>query len=479
MQKTINLVVLLLLSGFFELAEALSVNFISEQVFKTNKTFKGLEVGGLSEIVFDSSSGEYFALSDDKKNHRFYKLKLQTKPFYKFKIKKQVFLKSPGQSRLTRNMDPEALVIYDKNTLFISSEGQQIYKIHEPAQIFTFNQKAVLTAEWPVPPVFWQKTPKGHQAKNYGLQENKGFESLSLDKTLNHLWTATERPLKQDLLNHPAKAKQNTQLAFLNHPAKASKVKPALFNKPAKTTKPLALNQQAKANTKNQVALNNRVKASTTNQVAFSKPEDIKTTTPLKAFVRISAFNISNKKMLAQYAYALKDPKLSGLVALELLQDKQFISLERIYKKINNQGRNFAYLFLTNCNTATNVLPYIKLPKKVKPCTKKLLWESKNSKIKVDNLEGLTLGPVLPIKPLKAGFFNFHSVLKGKKVKENQITKPSGLKQLLILVSDNNFNPKQQKTQFLFFELTRSLKSGEFKNSQRLNFAKKLNFTED
>ena len=176
-----------------------SIEFKGEQVFEPNKIYKGFKVGGLSDLFFDESSGYFFALSDDKKNHRFYKLALNTKSGYQFQIKEQIFLKSPGHERLRINMDPEALAMYGDNTTFIASEGQQIFKVHEPTQIFTFDRQGVLKEAWPVPPVFW-KTGQTKQDPFFGQQENNGFESLSLDKASNTLWTATEKPLKQDLI---------------------------------------------------------------------------------------------------------------------------------------------------------------------------------------------------------------------------------------------------------------------------------------
>lgn len=329
----------------FQKLNKISVTLKTEQILEKNKKFKGLKVGGLSELFFDKSSGYFFALSDDKKNHRFYKLKLNTEPCCQFQIKEQIFLKSPGYSKLKRNMDPEAFIISGKHIL-IASEGQQIHETHEPTQIFTYDEQAVLKEAWPVPPVFWKPNPRGHQPVNFGQQENKGFESLTLDKQSNTLWTATEKPLKQDLIF------------------------------------------------------------------------------PKKAFVRLSAFDVSSKKMSAQYAYALHNKKDGGLVSLHFLKPKMFISLERVYKKKKNNGTNFAYLFLTNCQTASNVSSQMKLKGKFKACSKNLLWDSsKDSNFKVDNLEGLALGPILPSK-----------------------------KQLMVLVSDNNFNEKKQKSQFLFFE---------------------------
>ena len=327
------------------------IEFKGEQVFEKNKIFKSLRVGGLSELIFDESSGYFFALSDDKKNHRFYRLAFTDRPRYKLDIKEQVFLKSPGHKRLKRNMDPEALVFYrddaGNDVIFIASEGQKIYKIHEPTQIFTFDQQAVLKEAWPVPPVFW-KAGHNKQPHQFGQQENKGFESLTLDNNSDILWTATEKALKQDLI--------------------------------------------------------------------FKR----------KSFVRLSAFNIKNKKMLAQYAYALNNSKEGGLTALQLLKPKVFISLERAYKKQKNSGINEAHLFLTDCRKAHNIQSQIQLKKRFKACSKILIWDSsKNPAVQVDNLEGLALGPVLPSQ-----------------------------KQLVVLVSDNNFNEDKQKTQFLFFELS-------------------------
>ena len=346
------------LSSCFSLKkQKLSLKFQGEQVFEKNKNFKGLKVGGLSGLVFDKAEGYFYALSDDKKNHRFYKMALSFNPHYRLKIKGQVFLKNRGYSRLTRNMDPEALAFYGADKIFIASEGQQIYEKQDPTQIFTFDRQANLQEAWPVPSVFW-KTGIQKQTPSFGQQENKGFESLALDKSAGLLWTATEKPLKQDR----------------------------------------ALQQQS--------------------------------------FVRISSFDIETKKMTAQYGYPLE--KDGGLTALQFLGPKLFISLERVYKKRDNKGENFAYIFLTNCQKADNIQSQIQLKKEFSSCSKKELWDSsKNPSVKVDNLEGLALGPSLPLKS------------------QNLALAGQPQKQLLVLVSDNNFNESKQKTQFLFFELSR------------------------
>ena len=322
-----------------------SVSFLSEQVFEKNKKFQELKVGGLSELFFDKSSGYFFALSDDKKNHRFYKMSLKKDP-YQLKIEEQIFLKDPGGERLKRNMDPEAMVFYGKDKIFIASEGQQIFEIHEPTQIFTFDRQAVLRESWPVPSVFWKHGVE-KQSSSFGQQENKGFESLTLNKKSNLLWTATEKPLKQDLIFQG------------------------------------------------------------------------------KSYIRISSFEVKSKKMTTQYPYLLKNGSTGGLVALEWLKPKIFLSLERAYKKNKGDGVNEVHLFITNCRSASNIKSQVKIEKQFTACNKKLIWESsKDMNFKPDNLEGMTLGP---------------NLISGNP--------------LLILLSDNNFNEKKQKTQFVFFEL--------------------------
>ena len=324
----------------------ISLEFKGEQIFEKGKTFKNLKVGGLSELFFDQSSGFFFALSDDKKNHRFYRLVLSKKPFYSLKIVDQVFLKSQGQKRLNRNMDPEALVLYGNDKIFIASEGQQIYKIHEPTQIFTFDRQGVLQESWPIPEIFWEKG-RTKQDPLFGQQENKGFESLTLDLQSNLLWTGTEQPLKQDMI--------------------------------------------------------------------FKET----------SFVRLSAFDIQNQNLLIQYPYYLKD-KEGGLVALEILAPKVFLSLERAYKKQDKSGINQVDLFFTDCRRANNIHNQSPNLKHLKACAKKQIWNSlEESSVQVDNLEALAFGPAL-----------------------------ASNKRLLILASDNNFNEEKQKNQFLFFELS-------------------------
>ena len=317
-----------------------SLEFKQEQLLDENFEWEGFPVGGLSGLAYDENTGYFYALSDSKKDNRLYRLSLKTKPNYRFEIVDHIFLKSPGQNRLKRNMDPEDLVFYDKDTVFITSEGQTVYKEHESTQIFSFSlNDFVLKAVWPVAPMFW---PSGQKKQNgkLGHQSNKGFESLTLDKASNSLWTSTEKPLFQDLKSHK------------------------------------------------------------------------------QAVVRLSEFDIATQKLISQYLYPLKDEN-SGLTAMYFLGGKSFLNLERSFKKTFFS----AELFLTDCSSSNNIKDQIILKGRNELCSKKRLWSSSKQRIRVDNLEGMSLVPI-----------------------------EDSNKKLLILVSDNNFN-MIQKSQFLFFEV--------------------------
>ena len=320
--------------------EEFSLKFQKEQILPNSLKFEGLRVGGLSSLTH--KDGLFYALSDDKKNQRFYVLKLDFKSL-SFEIKKQVLLKSKGKDFLDQNMDPEAMLVFDEEIL-IASEGQQIFEAHEETKIFRLSRKGEIRDSFLTPDVFWEKgRPKNKQRENFGQQENKGFESLSLDKKRGMLFTATEKPLRQD-----KKRKKRT--------------------------------------------------------------------------LRLTSFDQKSGKMKAQYAYNLSEDPEWGLSSLFHLKDLQFLSLERSFKKKENKGVNYARIYLTDCKEAEEISSLTPLKENVRACKKTLFWDSRQEeRVKVDNLEGLLM------------------------LKE---------KNLLILVSDNNFNEKQ-KTQFLFFKLTR------------------------
>ena len=332
------------------------MEFLNEQILKKELKFEELSIGGLSALTFDERTGEFLALSDDKLNHRFYKLqlhifhsfgiqrkkgkwvlvlpaysnqnKLKIAPSLQFIFKEQILLREKGSQSLNRNMDPEGIELKNK-TLFITSEGQQIFNPPEPPQVFAFSKTGVLKKAWPVPTIFWNRK----KLSSFGAKENKGFEALTL--TERHLWTATEKSLRQDP----------------NH------------------------------------------------------------------LIRLSGFNPANETLLHQYPYFL-NPQ-AGLSEMIAITDRIFLTLERAYNKRTgkNQVRLFTadcqkatdlmtlpdsslkhssnLKFLVPAKTSKKEITKLRNPGHIISCNKNLLFDFSQLPpgITVDNLEGMALGP--------------------------------------------------------------------------------------
>ena len=396
-------------------APGIRLRFINEQVLKKGQTFGGLKVGGLSALAFDPRSGDLLALCDDKKNHRIYRFSLSKgksknrppenqsqenqsqenqkpgsqkppskEPFYKVQLKGEIRLRSLRGENLGFNMDPEGLALAESGFL-IASEGQQILSPPEPPQIFSFSFGGKLHAAWPVPSVFWDPL----RLRRFGARENKGFESLSRRAESQILWTATEKPLRQDFPGGPPFYVRLT--GFAAPPAAASR--------------------------------SNRGAPPRLRPGGGAAPKA--------------------GEMLFQYSYPLKD-KAAGLSEMAAIAPKILLALERSYRRDKKQGANEISLFLADCRAASDVSGAKALKKPFAPCAKSLVWSSKNQPdLKADNLEGMALIPLSALSP--------PGQAAESKRRKSPPSPPPGSR-LLILASDNNFNERAQKTQFLFFE---------------------------
>ncbi|MEO5942294.1 MAG: esterase-like activity of phytase family protein [Ferruginibacter sp.] len=148
---------------------------------------------------------------------------------------------------------------------------------------------------------------------------------------------------------------------------------------------------------------------------------------------RIMKFDVRSGKNISQYAYPL-DPvahppipenafKINGIPDILSIGKNKLLVMERSY----STGRLACTIkvFMADMTEATDVKNIYSLQndKNYKPITKKPLVNMDDLGIYIDNVEGVTFGPVLP---------------NGKRS--------------LVFVADNNFNPLE-KTQFLLFEI--------------------------
>jgi hypothetical protein len=150
------------------------------------------------------------------------------------------------------------------------------------------------------------------------------------------------------------------------------------------------------------------------------------------AWIRILKFNRKLKQPAAQYAYQIDavpypaNPpgafKVNGVSDILYTGKDQFIVIERGYStgRIPSDIR----VYLADCRGAEDISSIaLNITPVKKPVTKKLLFDFNSMKLFIDNIEGVTFGPVLP---------NGH--------------------RSLLFVADDNF-AKNQKSQFLLFEI--------------------------
>jgi hypothetical protein len=148
---------------------------------------------------------------------------------------------------------------------------------------------------------------------------------------------------------------------------------------------------------------------------------------------RIMKLDVASRKNISQYAYPL-DPvahpaipenafKINGIPDILSIGKNKLLIMERSY----STGRLACTIkvFIADMTEATDVKNIYSLQKDMnyKPVSKKLLVNMDDLGIYIDNIEGVTFGPVLP---------------NGKRS--------------LLFVADNNFDPLE-KMQFLLFEI--------------------------
>jgi hypothetical protein len=151
------------------------------------------------------------------------------------------------------------------------------------------------------------------------------------------------------------------------------------------------------------------------------------------AWIRIISFDVHTRKPLAQYAYPI-DPvvqqpiseglfKVNGVSEILAVTNEQLLVVERSFST-GRLGNNIR-VYLVDLAEAENVAEVASLEKTtpLKPLQKKLLLNMDRLGRLIDNIEGVSFGPLLP---------------NGKRS--------------LIFISDDNFSATQ-KTQFLLFEV--------------------------
>lgn len=186
----------------------LTVEYIDEyQIPKTE--FEQTLVGGLSALTYNRNTGKFYVLSDDRSQNapaRFYTLALDIQPegFNAVEIEDVTFLKNANNELFSAgSLDPEGLALSPRNSLFLSSEGIPSRGIDPFIAEFDLDTGQQLNT-LRLPQRYLLNTPEEQENVPRGVQENLGFEALTLSivsvapQDPFRLFVAPEGPLIQE-----------------------------------------------------------------------------------------------------------------------------------------------------------------------------------------------------------------------------------------------------------------------------------------
>ncbi|NEP58392.1 MAG: esterase-like activity of phytase family protein [Symploca sp. SIO2G7] len=211
-----------------------SLDFLGEYQLPKMQ-FEDTPVGGLSGLTYDRQRGLLYAISDDRSRlapARFYTLKPKLNTgdtgdtaLEKVEVTDVTFLKDKnGATYAQGTIDPEGIALSAKGTVFISSEGEirsGIAPFIREFDLTTGQQQQSL----PIPQKYLPNDSSDTQQEpvNRGIQDNLGFESLTLEPIglaagkgdPFRLFTATELALFQDSL--PEQSQEPTRIRLLHY----------------------------------------------------------------------------------------------------------------------------------------------------------------------------------------------------------------------------------------------------------------------
>ncbi|WP_299902168.1 esterase-like activity of phytase family protein [uncultured Aquimarina sp.] len=339
------------------------INYLDEYVIYNDTIFNESKIGGLSGIDYSKDDKFYYLVCDDAKKPRYYKA--------------SILLDNNQFNSVEIN---EVVELKDTIRQFLNNN------IIDLEAIRTFGKnKLIFASEGSIKndynPSIFITDPYGNYSESFSLptyfltdtnsrnkpRHNGVFEGLAADITNDGYWAAMELPLELD-------GKEPT----FNHSG---------------------------------------------------------------APVRITHFSTKTNQADFQFTYPLdkltKDPKgnfgVNGITCLLQLSQNEFIVIERAYSEGYGTQGNTVKIYLANIEHTTNTLPFDTLQnKEYKVAKKELLFDFETVRSQLtnnilDNIEGITLGPIL----------------------ENG-------NQSLILVADNNFSPvSKQINQLILLELVK------------------------
>lgn len=345
------------------------LRFIDEYIIPYNLSFNNTTVGGLSGIDYDQKSDEYYFISDDRSDinpARYYKARIfmDQKGIDSIRFTDVKYLmNNKGSIYSSNRVDPFNSI--DPEAIRYNPLKREIVWSSEGERILKVkdtvlqNPSVNIISASELYDTFPLPANLFMHATELGPRKNAVLESMTFADNYNSLFICTEEPIYED-----------------------------------------------------------GPKADLTDK---------------KSYIRIFKFDAFTKVNSAQYAYKL-DPitypsipangfKLNGVSDMLNIGSNKFIVIERSF----STGRLpcTIKIFISDLANATDIrnIPSLKVGRDFIPATKKLLLNMDELKIYIDNIEGVTFGPVMP---------NGHKTL--------------------LFIADNNFVPLQ-RSQLLLFEV--------------------------
>ncbi len=193
-------------------AESIGLSYLGQQIVESGRVYAGTTVGGLSGLDYNAATGRYLAISDDRSAlnpARFYELSLDVAKFQRSATPGNsgvsfgavtTILNSDGTAFGANKVDPESLRLDSaRNRIYWTNEGQRAAAGLQDPTVRSMNLDGSYAGSFAVPDRFKPAgSIAGNQAGDRGIVNNLAFESLTLSQDGKTLWTATENALVQD-----------------------------------------------------------------------------------------------------------------------------------------------------------------------------------------------------------------------------------------------------------------------------------------
>jgi hypothetical protein len=207
---------------------AQTLSYLGQQIVPTGTSFRGLPLGGLSSIDYVPATGRYLAICDDRSDRgpaRFYEFALDLSKFRRSAtpgdagvnwVSMTTMQDQDGQPFGRNQVDPESLRLdARRNQIYWANEGQRMSNGMQNPTLRRMHPDGRPAGEFAVPSYFNPAgSAGGLAAGDTGAYNNLAFESVAITPDGKTLWTMSENGLAQD--SPPATVNRGSRARMLS-----------------------------------------------------------------------------------------------------------------------------------------------------------------------------------------------------------------------------------------------------------------------